>query len=131
VSLRDRAAWELLLREHQALRSFIQRTRAAAETGSAQNLRACVDALGAALLAHLADEERILLPVLESMPAWGSLRTGLLRAEHAQQRALLTVLASELPHVLVGRALALCGDLLADMEFEERELFSALLGDAP
>jgi len=130
VSASNRAARELLLREHQALRSWIRRTRAAATAGNTQNLRACVDALGAALLVHLADEEKVLLPVLESMPAWGSPRTGLLRAEHAQQRAFVTVLAAELPHVLPGRAIALCDDLLADMEFEERELFSALEGEA-
>jgi hypothetical protein len=85
-----------------------------------------VIALKNELLAHLADEERLLEPILAEIDAWGPIRAGLLRAEHAHQRAVLAVLtgptAWPAATLVAGRTLSLCDDLLTDMEFEEREL---------
>jgi len=80
------------------------------------------------LLSHLADEEKLLAPILERIDAWGPLRVDLLRAEHAHQRAVLALLTGEKAWpsgtVVAGRTLGLCDDLLTDMEFEERELLN-------
>ena len=126
-------ALQTLLAQHRTLRQQIGRVRSAARCGEdPRQLRVSVRALCALLLAHLADEEKLLLPLLQHAAGWGKLRTGLLRAEHAHQRAVLAVLPEEPAHLLGPRAIALCDHLLADMEFEEREVFSAeLLQDRP
>ena len=124
---------EILCAQHQRLRETIEAARAAARNalatpGAGGELRAAVILLERELLAHLSDEEKLLEPILARIDAWGSVRVELLRAEHAHQRAVLAVLASEnaLPAstVVAGRTLGLCDDLLKDMEFEERELLN-------
>jgi pimeloyl-ACP methyl ester carboxylesterase len=90
-----------------------------------------VIALKSELLAHLADEERLLEPILAVIDAWGSIRAALLGAEHAHQRAVLAVLTGPVAWpaatLVAARTLSLCEDLLTDMEFEERELLSEKL----
>lgn len=119
---------EVLLAQHQALRTLIGGVRQVAQaylTGraAASELVGRIEGLRAALEAHLADEEAFLMPVLERLDAWGRLRLELLGVEHAHQRALLAVLcglaAPRSPELLARRALALADDLLADMAAEE------------
>jgi iron-sulfur cluster repair protein YtfE (RIC family) len=123
----------VLLEQHAKLRMTIETARtsarkALAQRGSAGAMKAAVAALQRDLLAHLADEEKLLEPILPQLDAWGPVRLDLLRAEHAHQRAVLAVLtgheASPAVTVVAGRTLAICDDLLADMEFEERELLN-------
>ena len=99
-----------------------------AKRGSAANLQAAVAALEGELRAHLADEERLLEPILATIDAWGPVRLELLRAEHAHQRAVLAVLtgptASPAAPLVAERMLSLCADVLDDMESEERELLN-------
>ncbi|HUJ28995.1 MAG TPA: hemerythrin domain-containing protein [Myxococcales bacterium] len=122
-----------LREQHTHLRATIATAQAAAQSllaakGVAGELQAAVKALESELLAHLADEERLLEPVLSTIDAWGPVRAGLLRAEHAHQRAVLQVLtgptAWPAATLVAGRTLSLCADLLTDMEFEERELIN-------
>ena len=87
------------------------------------------------LLAHLADEEELLEPVLADADPAGPLRVELLRAEHAHQRAVLSILSGPTawpaPRVLAARTLSFCGDLLSDIDFEDRELLNeTMLGES-
>jgi hypothetical protein len=123
---------EILCGQHVQLRKTIEAARIAAHNAltskGAGALQVAVRALERELLAHLDDEEKLLGPILGEIDAWGQVRLGLLRAEHAHQRAVLAILTGQgalpAPTVVAGRTLALCDDLIADMEFEERELIS-------
>src|SRR5436305_9975340 len=117
--------------QHVHLRTTIETARQAAQDTLSQRggsgvLQVAVTALQRELLAHLSDEEMLLEPILPGLDAWGPVRLDLLRAEHAHQRAVLAVLTGHekwpAGAVVAGRTLALCDDLLTDMEFEEREL---------
>ena len=122
---------EVLRAQHANLRKTIDVAKAAAlkalgQRGGAGELQTAVGSLQRELLAHLADEEKLLSPLLPRLDAWGPLRLELLKAEHAHQRAVLTLLTGHdawpAPAVVAGRTLALCEDILTDMTFEEREL---------
>jgi iron-sulfur cluster repair protein YtfE (RIC family) len=124
---------KILRAQHARLRVTIETARAAARIalaagGPAGPLQMAVTALERELLAHLADEERLLVPIMANIDAWGPTRLGLLRAEHAHQRAVLAVLTGQpawpAATLVAGRTLSLCDDLITDMEFEERELLS-------
>ena len=123
----------ILCAQHARLRTTIETARTSARNAlsprrSVGELQGAVMALQRELLAHLADEERLLEPILPQLDAWGSVRLDLLRAEHAYQRGVLAVLTGHeawpAGAVVARRTLALCDDLLADMEFEERELLN-------
>lgn len=122
-----------LCAQHDQLRETIKITQAAARDvlaacGVAGVLQTAVVALNDQLLVHLRDEERLLEPILLNLDAWGPVRAGLLRAEHAHQRAVLALLigptAWPAGPLIARRALVLCDDLLTDMGFEERELLN-------
>ena len=124
---------KFLCAQHDQLRLTIQSTQAAAQSvlsarGVAGELQTAVVALNDQLLIHLRDEERLLEPILMNLDAWGPVRAGLLRAEHAHQRAVLALLigptAWPAGPLIARRALVLCDDLLTDMEFEEKELLT-------
>jgi hypothetical protein len=123
----------ILRAQHVHLRKTVEAARdaarnALAQSGASGELQVAVTALQRELLTHLADEERLLEPILPGIDAWGTVRLDLLRAEHAHQRAVLAVLTGHQAWpagpVVAGRTLALCDDLLTDMEFEERELLN-------
>jgi Hemerythrin HHE cation binding domain len=126
--------WRQILRgQHAHLRETIKVAQTAARNvlatrGLVGRLQGAVIALEIELLAHLADEERLLEPVLATLDEGGPVRAGLLRAEHAHQRAVLAVLtgpkAWPAATLVAGRTLSLCDDLLTDMEFEDRELLN-------
>jgi len=124
---------KILRAQHVNLRKTIEGARDAARNtlamkGAAGELQAAVTLLQKDLFAHLAEEEKLLEPILPTIDAWGAVRLDLLRAEHAHQRAVLSVLTGHQAWpagpVVAGRTLALCDDLLTDMEFEERELIN-------
>jgi Hemerythrin HHE cation binding domain len=127
--------WDILRGQHAHLRETIGAARTAARhvvatrgLGLVAQLQVAVIALETELLAHLADEERLLEPILATLDEGGPVRAGLLRAEHAHQRAIFAVLtgpkAWPAATLVAGRTLSLCDDLLTDMEFEERELLN-------
>ena len=126
---------EILCGQHVRLRQTIDAARTAARDAlvskSASALRIAVGMLERELLCHLDEEERLLEPILAGIDAWGPVRLGLLRAEHAHQRAVLAILTGQsawpFPTIVAGRTLALCDDLITDMEFEERELLNEKL----
>jgi iron-sulfur cluster repair protein YtfE (RIC family) len=135
----------VLKAQHDRLRDLIDavRERAAAVLSGGPEpierrwaaLAFALAAFGADLRAHLATEEELLGPILERIDAWGPVRLGLMRAEHAHQRAVLEALRtdSKLPgQELARRAFSLIADVLADMEAEERDLLAeSVLRDDP
>jgi len=123
----------ILRAQHVHLRRTIEAAHIAAKGAlegkvSAGDLQTAVGALERELLAHLGEEERLLEPILGQIDAWGPIRLSLLRAEHAHQRAVLAVLTGRsawpAAPLVAKRTLAMCEDLLVDMEFEERELLN-------
>ena len=133
IPISNEARLRTLLVQHRHLCLTIAAAQRAARDflsarGSAASLQAAAVTLEAELHAHLADEERLLEPILATLDAWGPARLALLRAEHAHQRAVLAVLtgpfASPVPMLVAERTLTLCEEVLADMEAEERELLN-------
>jgi hypothetical protein len=119
--------------QHQQLRGVIAEVREAAlevlGTGPDEcaALRMRISVLRDDMERHLTTEEALLGPVLERIDAWGPVRLDLLRADHAHQRAVLSVLRSDRaaalsPLVLSRRVLGLLDDIIADMEAEDRDL---------
>ena len=126
----------ILRMQHAHLRRTINAAQMAARgalagMASAGELQVAVSALERELLAHLAEEERLLEPILAKLDAWGPVRLSLLRAEHAHQRAVLAVLTGRsawpASWLVAGRTLSMCDDLITDMEFEDRELLDEKL----
>ena len=122
----------MLLAQHARLRQDVEAARATARRVLASGIGAgelqmAITTVERELLAHLADEEKLLEPVLANADASGPLRVELLRAEHAHQRAVMSILtgptAWPATHILAGRS----DDLLGDMEFEDRELLNKKL----
>src|SRR5712692_1441804 len=73
--------WQILRGEHAHLRLTIEAARTIARKvlsirGSAGELQIVVMTLKRELLAHLADEERLLEPIMGSIDAWGPVRLG-------------------------------------------------------
>jgi hemerythrin HHE cation binding domain-containing protein len=133
VQMKNSERRMILQAQHAGLRIVVEAARNAAHNvlaqgGSRGELQGTVLALQQELVAHLAEEERLLVPILPGIDAWGTVRLDLLRAEHAHQRAVLAVLTGHhawpAGSVVAARTLALCEDLLTDMEFEERELIN-------
>ena len=133
MELKNEDRRRILRGQHVHLRQTIEAARIAAigaleDKVSAGDLQIAVGALERELLAHLAEEERLLEPILGKIDAWGPIRLSLLRAEHAHQRAVLAVLTGRsawpAAPLVAKRTLAMCEDLFVDMEFEERELLN-------
>ena len=89
-----------------------------------------IEALAVELEAHLDTEEALIRPVLWRMGSWGRFRFDMLRAEHLQQRAILSALRSE--HCAVDayhrarRAASLAAEIARDIIVGERDLFAAV-----
>lgn len=123
----------MILAQHVFLRETIRAAQDAAHDAhggarAPEKLRTMVDRLSTEVLRHLDSEEEVLAPFFAQHDSRAELHASLMRAEHSHQRAVLSMLRSFstwLPADAVAeRLLALCDHLLADMEFEERELFS-------
>ena len=135
----------VLQAQHERLRGLIDsvREKAAGVLSAGEEVLeqraaalACAIAIfGSDLRAHLATEEELLGPILERIDAWGQVRLGLMRAEHAHQRAVLDALRTDYKlgaQEMAKRAWSLTADVLADMEAEERDLLAeSVLRDDP
>ncbi len=88
--------------------------------------RPLVQKLVRAVWDHIAVEDRLLLPTLRDIDRWGPTRAEIVAADHARQReelAALRTLAREGGTDEAARAaLMLIGDLIVDMDAEERDL---------
>jgi iron-sulfur cluster repair protein YtfE (RIC family) len=123
----------MILAQHAFLRETIQAAQDAAHdaVGRARptkRLREMVDRLCDEVVRHLDAEEEILAPFFSQHDARAVSHASLMRAEHAHERAVLSMLRNFATWLasdaIAERVLSLCDHLLADMEFEERELFS-------
>jgi hypothetical protein len=127
AAVRDR-----ILEQHVALRELLGQsldatTRAFAHDGppGVDELARLTHELRARFWAHLAFEERTLLPILAQLDPWGPERVADLRDEHARQRAELDTLVEGIESAGDSERLALtlrslATDLLIDMAEEER-----------
>jgi hypothetical protein len=132
---------ERILEQHASLRELLHQsldatTRAFRPGGPGPDeLARLIHDLRGRFWAHLAFEERTLLPVLVCLDPWGPERVADLRDEHARQRAELDTLVGGIDAGLDRERLALTlrslvTDLLIDMEEEEHGcLDSATLRD--
>jgi hypothetical protein len=75
---------EPILAEHRRMRRLMQ---AVIDAQDVATLRPAAQALFAALRTHVANENDLLLPALESIDAWGPLRADKLGIEHETQLA--------------------------------------------
>lgn len=126
-----------VLADHESLRASIADLRARLEPQAdpgalLEPVRALLDALEA----HLALEDRILIPTLETIDAWGPERARRLSEEHASQRdvlaALRELLSMEGSWTFVPRVQRFLDRLEQDMALEEaEELDESLLGEYP
>jgi hypothetical protein len=121
--------------EHKEIRALLGRARRLADAaldGDRPALEAVAGTIGglrAALEAHLAFEESILIPILDDDLPLGPQRAAALRAEHAHQRSVLITLdreaaaAPQLP--LLATKLAFLAEWLSsDMRDEEHHLLT-------
>jgi hypothetical protein len=126
AAVRDR-----ILEQHGSLRELLRQsldatTRAFQPEGPGiDELSRLMHDLRARFWAHLAFEERTLLPILVRLDPWGPERVADLREEHARQRAELDTLVEGIAGATESDRLALtlrslATDLLLDMAEEER-----------
>lgn len=135
---------QMIQDDHRWLRELLADARTTArrvEEGDhalCGRLRETAQAMRERFLGHLALEEQYLVPALRDADAWGEERAARLLAEHADQRARFAALLDALRQpcgdcsVLARDVLALAGDLVADIESEERTLLAErVLHDDP
>jgi hypothetical protein len=124
-----------ILQQHEWIRVVLGRSGDAAKArleddAPAETVVAAITELRSAMVAHLAFEESVLIPLLRDDLPLGPQRAERLLDEHARQRALLDVLLAEAraqPDVpeLAAKLACLSDWLYADMIEEERSLLTA------
>ena len=124
-----------VLREHLAgLDAIADRLAAGEEALDAA--REAATALHRELMAHVKDEEAILLPALEEADGFGPARVEELQREHVEQREILGALLREIGAApgaaeLESRLRELVRRIREDMEHEEKvHLSAAVLKDS-
>jgi hypothetical protein len=128
-------ARRLILEQHLGLRRLLMMGLAQV-TGAAghqepqhEPLRALVGEIQSVFVRHLADEEGLILPLLQDDLPLGPLRAEALRDEHARQRAELEALCAwpddQSDHELATRFGQLAAALLEDIAHEEREVLTS------
>lgn len=133
-----------ILEDHRWLRELLADVDAVARRVEAGDLALCgrlgerFHAMRERFLAHLALEERYLLPALREADAWGEERVRRLDEDHAAQRRRLDALLARFGDASASRAglatsvRGFVADLLADMADEERSaLDERVLRDDP
>ena len=123
-----------ILQQHRMLRAQLQAGLALAKGAlgnrghSIAELTTLIDRTNQAFQCHLAEEEALLLPILDDDVPVGPWRASVLVDEHVRQRAELDALcATEQAFSikeLTRRYADLVQALLADMEAEERDLIT-------
>jgi mannose/cellobiose epimerase-like protein (N-acyl-D-glucosamine 2-epimerase family) len=126
------AARKKVLRQHEELRRLLTmglaeaRVAVTADGAMHETLRSLMTLIRDVFVGHLADEEALIVPILEADPPAGPLRVAALRAAHAQQRAELDALCAWPEEAsdpeLEERFDQLAKLLLEDIADEEHEL---------
>ncbi len=128
-------ARRLVLEQHRGLRRLLMMGLAQASGAEGhleprhEPLRALVEEIQSVFVRHLADEESLILPILEDDLPIGPIRAEALREEHARQRAELEALCAWPEEYsddeLATRFAELATALLEDIAHEERELLTS------
>lgn len=129
------SARRLVLEQHLGLRRMLMMGLAQVigaeglQEPQHEPLRALVGEIQSVFVQHLADEEALILPILENDLPLGPMRAAALCEEHARQRAELEAL-SAWPEERSDQELAmrfgrLAAALLEDIAHEEREVLTA------
>ena len=128
------AARHGILQQHQWIRVVLGRGTEAARArlesdGPAEPVVAAIDELRSAMIAHLAFEESVLLPLLRDDLPLGPERADRLLDEHTRQRAMLDAIFEEARrepdlYTLAAKLAHLTDWLYADMLEEERSLLN-------
>lgn len=124
-----------ILQDHASLRQQLSELEVAVDEmltdqSKTPTVRVLARQILVELTRHTHLEDTILVPVLRTIDAWGSVRSAQLLAHHKAQRAQIQELTElyNLPLQAQDIALAtrtLAMDLRADMEHEERDILSA------
>jgi Hemerythrin HHE cation binding domain len=113
---------DLVGRQHVQLRILFVEVRGTLE----DDPRRAIERLVREVWQHLDMEDRVLVPALRELDAWGPVRAAEIDAEHARQRAELNYLRDLARHgereLAVEGARTLLDELVADMDAEERDL---------
>lgn len=124
----------LILEQHKGLRLRFGALDAlalrvlAGEPGLAMELRRQIVELEGSFEDHLRTEERLLLPLLVRIDAWGPVRVAEIEEEHARQRQVLSRAGDRATNAAITpRDLALLirdlvRDLMLDMKHEETDM---------
>lgn len=137
--LAPREVRELVLSEHVHIRQLLARAlELAGRVGGGEGreddvraMRAVAQSAYTALVAHTELEDRLLAPVLETVDAWGQVRSDDLRREHALQRQALhralVVLEepAQSPAALAAAIEDVLSEVLRDMHREEADLLES------
>jgi DUF438 domain-containing protein len=124
-------ARQLVLEQHLQLRrmlsmGLLQARQSAADGGAQEPLRDLVSLIRDVFVQHLADEEALIVPILEEDLPVGPSRVEALREEHDRQRSELETLCAwpeeGSDRELAARFETLATTLLGDIAHEEREL---------
>jgi len=125
--------------EHVHIRGLLERAEGAAKgllnspsTGDEglRQLRAAAQLLYSSLASHIELETRVLVPALESVDAWGTVRADGLRREHAEQKHALALGLKTLgdatlsPRALAESVTRMVHMLRTDLELEEETLLN-------
>ncbi len=130
-----------ILAEHVALREHLAgldeiADRLAAGEAALDAAREAATALHRALMAHVKDEEALLIPALEEADGFGPARVEVLQREHVEQHEILDALLREIDAApgaaeLESRVRELVRRIREDMAHEEEvHLSAAVLKDS-
>ena len=107
----------LLLAQHAYLRKLMERLEQALT--EKKGVESALGALREALAAHNEVEEAALLPILETVDAWGPERVKAMLVEHKEEHGLILELGQQLEETALRRMLL---HLREHMAFEEKYL---------
>ncbi len=128
---------DAILAQHEMLRTVLNKTvelanRESSSDGDIEELRWQASTLYETLATHMDFEERALPAALRDVIGWGAALQAQLEADHASQRATLTLAiealaepSRESPAAVISSIRSFASALLADMEREERGLLQA------
>ena len=129
------SARRLVLEQHLGLRRMLMMGLAQVigaeglQEPQHEPLRALADEIQSVFVQHLADEEGLILPILENDLPLGPMRAAALLEEHARQRAELEALCAwpeeRSDQELAMRLGRLAAALLEDIAHEEREVLTS------
>ena len=127
---------KIILEEHSQLRTKLDEIAKLIENQDFGALQNALREFSHFFLNHVAQEEKILRPVLKDIDSWGNVRVDRMNQEHAVQRKeirqLDELISTGKPELYLRRTQVFLTELRKDMESEEKDCLSpTLLKDDP